>query len=161
MKKKLAFGTLGEMLVLAHAEEPPTDAEWNAYIEAWDVHHSVNARSRLLVSTAGGTPTAGQRHRLDERLRRYGLDTARAAILSESAFARVVTNALSAMEHARARGPLGGFGDDPGPASSRIYRIFARSDLRQALLWLDVSPAREPEVVRYLEQLHAAIANSG
>ncbi|MDI1482294.1 hypothetical protein [Polyangium sp. y55x31] len=157
MKKTLAFGTLGELIVLVHAEEPPTDPEWNAYIEVWEAHHRASGRSRLLVSTEGGAPTAAQRHVLDERVRRFGRDSARAAILSESLFARVVTNALSAMEHARATRFLGRFGDGGGPESSQIYRMFARTDLRQALVWLEVSPAREPDVVRFIEQLHASL----
>ncbi|MDC3953309.1 hypothetical protein [Polyangium jinanense] len=161
MKKRLAFGTLGELLVLAHSEQPPTDPEWKAYIEAWEVHHRANGRSRLLVCTEGGAPTAAQRHILDERVRTFSRDSARAAILSESLFARVVTNALSAMEHARASRFLGGLGARGGPDASQIYRMFARTDLRQALVWLDVSPAREPEVVRYIEQLKDVIKNSG
>ncbi|MDC0749046.1 hypothetical protein [Polyangium mundeleinium] len=161
MKKRIAFGTIGEVLVLAHADSPPTDPEWNAYVEAWEAHHATHGRSRLLVCTEGGAPTAAQRHGLDERVRRFGSDTARAAILSESLFARVVTNALSAMAHARDDNILGRFGDSHGPASSRVYRMFARNDLRHALAWLDVSATREPEIVRCIEQLKAALENSG
>ncbi|MDI1430762.1 hypothetical protein [Polyangium sorediatum] len=161
MKKTIAFGTIGEVLVLVHADSSPTDPEWNAYIDAWEAHHATQGRSRLLVCTEGGAPSAAQRHSLDERVRRFGPDTARAAILSESLFARVVTNTLSAMEHARASRFLGPLGESQGPASSRVYRMFARSDLRHALAWLDVSAKREPEIVRCIEQLKAAIENSG
>jgi hypothetical protein len=161
MKKTLAFGTLGELLVLAHGESPPTDPEWNIYVEAWEAHHVANGRSRLLVWSDGGAPTAAQRHRLDERVRKFKPDTARAAILSDSLFARVVTNALSAMEQARTSHFFGRFGDGQGPDSSRVYRIFAPNDLRPALAWLDVSPSREREVMRYIEQLEATIKNSG
>ncbi|MDI3285016.1 hypothetical protein [Polyangium sp. 15x6] len=161
MKKTLAFGTLGELIVLVHVEQSPTDPEWNAYVDAWVAHHAANNRSRLLVWTEGGAPTAAQRHRLDERIRKFGPDTARAAIVSESTFARVVANALSVMEHARAGRFLGALGGSHAPESSRVYRMFARADLRQALAWLDIPATREPEIIRYLEQLQAAIKNSG
>ncbi|MDI1446118.1 hypothetical protein [Polyangium sp. 6x1] len=161
MKKTLAFGTLGELMVLVHADAPPTDAEWNAYTEAWEAHHHLHGRSRLLVSTGGGAPTAAQRQRLDERVRRMGGGAARAAILSESIFARVVANALSAMEHARAARVLGRLGVSSGLESSQIYRMFARTDLRRALAWLDVPTTREPEIVRSIEQLQAVIKDSG
>ncbi|HVK68846.1 MAG TPA: hypothetical protein VM694_30520 [Polyangium sp.] len=161
MKKTIAFGTSGEVLVLVHADSSPTDPEWNAYIDAWAAHHGAHGRSRLLVCTEGGAPTAAQRHSLDERVRRFGPDTARAAILSESLFARVVANALSAMEHVRTTRVWGRLDDSHEPASSRVYRMFARNDLRHALAWLDVSATRSPEIVRCIEQLKAAIENSG
>lgn len=58
----MLFERVGDVLVLVHGVEDPSDAEWNPYVSFAEAHQrSTKPLIGLLVTTLGGSPNAGQR----------------------------------------------------------------------------------------------------
>ncbi len=160
MKRTLAFSQTDSLMVLVHGTEAPSDPEWDRWLERWfALFDERGQQCRLLVVTAGGTPTASQRHRMLQRIQPVrGGRTARVALLTESIFARTLVNPLIAMEatwfgefYRAIRGEAG---------DSQVYRVFGGQQVRQALTWLELAPAREAEVRRTIADLETEIGRS-
>jgi hypothetical protein len=74
----LAFARSGRILVVAHTEKSPSDAEWTR----WIARMSMNDYEHILISTTGGGPSATQRKRTN--LFWEGKEIPRFALLTES-----------------------------------------------------------------------------
>jgi hypothetical protein len=75
-------------MLLVHAPEPPTDAEWDAYVDVL----MAQPFDGLVVWTDGVGPNAGQRKRL---LARLGTREQLTAVITSSILARGIVTALS------------------------------------------------------------------
>ncbi|UQA62695.1 hypothetical protein [Polyangium aurulentum] len=156
MKRTLAFALTEGLMVLVHGKEPPSDAEWDRYLDAWFVFLGQRGESRLLVVDAGGPPTSAQRQRMVERVRGLSRPSGRVAILTEAPFARMVVNALAATEESWLGGIYRAIKRTPG--ESYVYRAFGKEDVRRALTWLELPLLREADVRRTIAALEAEIA---
>ena len=92
--KTIAHGITDGCLILAHGEEPPTDEEWEQYVEALARYCDEYATLRVLVVSAGGAPTPGQRAVMDKRVKRH-MHRAKIALMTQSTFVRGVLKAFS------------------------------------------------------------------
>lgn len=58
----------GELHVVVHDKKDPTDVEWNRYVT--ELHQfTMRGEWKILVYSAGGTPTGHQRHALTKTFR--------------------------------------------------------------------------------------------
>lgn len=97
--RTMLFERVGDILILVHGTEAPSDGEWQSYVSA--VHlglHNDPPLTGCLVTTRGGAPNAGQRKVL--------LDTAAAkpvptCVCTDSRTARAVVTAVSRVYSAR------------------------------------------------------------
>jgi hypothetical protein len=128
----LAFGRIGNCLMLVHPEIPPSDQDWDKYLEFLDQQRS--DKVRLVVSTRGGGPSAAQRGRLRDVVNRYPTKILPTAILTASVVARGVMTAISWFI--------------PG------LEAFAPNQLGAALNYLGIPVALEGEVSRAIQGLH-------
>jgi hypothetical protein len=118
--KNFVFEVVDDCIVCLGSKNPPSDAEWDAYIAALEAclkknDHKVN----IIVITRGGAPTPAQRHTLNETTARHNSSSAsKVAVLTSSAIARGVVTALSWF--------------------SPVYKAFAEDDLDGAVDFLDV-----------------------
>jgi hypothetical protein len=156
MKRTLAFAQTDGLMVLVHSKEAPSDPEWDRWIEAWFACLERGQPSRLLIVTDGGAPNSGQRHRMSQQIQSRRGQALRAALLSESMFARLVLNLLIAMEATWFGGFYRAVKGEHG--ASQIYRAFGRQELRSALPWLELPPSREADVRRLIADLEAELA---
>jgi len=156
MKRTLAFASTDGLMVLVHGTEAPSDAEWGRYLDAWLVYFEGRGDSRLLIVTQGAAPSSGQRQRMVERIRGLRKRPMRGALLTDSAFARMVVNALAATEDSWLGGVYRAI--KPGSADSQFYRAFGRQEVRRALTWLELPPSREADVRRTIATLEAELA---
>jgi hypothetical protein len=65
MSKTMAWTVIDRLIVVVHGETEPTDAEWSAYLQVVEAQGVVS--TKVLISSAGGSPTRAQRaalHRL-------------------------------------------------------------------------------------------------
>jgi hypothetical protein len=127
-------------LVLSlYTSQHPTDREWSQYLDACrDVETRVGGnleeRGGALVITDGSAPSTKQREQLNEFLRGRHC---RAAIVTNSFFARGVTTALSWF--------------------NRNVRSFAPNRYEQGLRHLRVAPADDAAIWRELVRMSAEL----
>lgn len=130
----MAFEMFPDVAIVVHGAEPPTDAEWDAYLDAY-LRDSMGPRP-VFVVTSGGGPNSRQRARMNERLPKAR--QARAAVLTESHVARGIITALQWVGALNLKG-------------------FAPEDAVSALRYLELPVARlqtiEAEVKRLQAQL--------
>jgi len=156
MKKTLAFTKLDGFMVVVHGADPPAQADWDRYMEAWLVYHEGRSQCRVLIVSDGGAPTSAQQYRMKDQIREMkarspgSIQTARAAILSESVFTRLVVNSIAAMLDAY-RVFIGSGGWD-------VYRMFGKNDIRSALTWLELPASVEAAVRKAITQLRSELA---
>ncbi len=81
----LAWHSEGDLHVIMHNESTPTDAEWDQSMSAI----RLSAKSKVLVYSMGGGPTARQRHTLSSRL--WGTSV---AVVTTNALIRAMALAL-------------------------------------------------------------------
>lgn len=94
MPKTLAFELLPpRAAVLVHGRENPSEAEWNAYIDALAGLIAKVGDISVLVVTDGGGPNSVQRTDMNDRIR--GGNDMRGAVVTESRVARGIVTALS------------------------------------------------------------------
>jgi hypothetical protein len=88
--KNLAFTSRGRILMAAHSAVPPSDLEWQGFLDALERHGVEGAR--LLVWTDGAAPNLAQREAFDKLLAGR---TVTVAVLASSTFVRGVATAIS------------------------------------------------------------------
>jgi hypothetical protein len=98
VRKNLAYGRVDRFVVVVHGKEPPTDEEWNEYLDFTFKGAAAKDVVRHLVVTEGAAPSSAQRRELQERASEC-LDqdpmSVRAAIITPSTFVRGVVTAMS------------------------------------------------------------------
>ncbi len=98
-KRTMAWGRVNAFVVVVHEKLPPSDEEWDEYIQFnldSGVEHGLNVR--YLVVTEGGAPTAPQRKTFHDALTpllKKRPDFMRGAIVTPSTFVRGVVTAMS------------------------------------------------------------------
>ena len=136
--KTMAFTLVGDLLLVYHASAPPSDAEWNQWVE-----RTARAEHRgSLAMSEGGAPNSAQRSRIAEIIRD---NPPPFALLTDSALIRSIMTAFSWL--------LG---------SKQGMRAFASSDLEGALQWLqvEVTPERVRQAAARLRQAVARAADT-
>ena len=64
--KNLAYGKVGACYAYVCSRVPPTDAEWDGYLDFIEANLEPGVHPQSGVGTGGGGPTPGQPKRLDE-----------------------------------------------------------------------------------------------
>jgi hypothetical protein len=99
----MVFEAIGRTLVVVHSRDFPSDAEWDAYLQALLAHISEWKDRRSLVLTEGGAPSSKQRARMSEVVADSAAPT---AVLTGSPAVRATVGALNLRNSAiRAFGP--------------------------------------------------------
>jgi hypothetical protein len=91
MAEHMAWSILGDLLLVAHDEEPPGDEEWARWLRDFDAHAPA-LRATLVCSTGGG-PTSSQRKDLLAVIDRHKR-VPRTLILTSSAVMRGLVTAI-------------------------------------------------------------------
>ena len=151
----IAYSIVDGVLLVAHGKDHPDDETWDRMVVAALELARNQPLGRSLVTSEGGAPTAAQRHRFDLRVREVmeksrGLQ-GRVAIMSHSAFVRAVVQASTLFESSW-------FARKTRGESSRVYRAFLPSEVRQALAWLDIPAAKTALLEQELEKLRREVA---
>lgn len=137
-KGNLVFAALGRTLVVVHNREFPSDAEWDAYLEALRAHSAEREDRRSLVVTEGGAPSSKQRLRMSAVV---GASVATTAVVSSSSAVRATVAALSLQNPSiRAFEP----GDLAGALDHLGLREQERREIRAALPSLQQAVAPLP-----------------
>ncbi|MFS8069916.1 MAG: STAS/SEC14 domain-containing protein [Byssovorax sp.] len=135
--KSLVVGEARGCLVVCQAREAAADDEWDQYMEAMARHVEATAKPRVLVITAGGSPTPEQRKRLELIIHPH-LARIKFAIVTDSTFARGVVKAI------------------------RLFypfcQAFALKEMDEALRFLDLRSVDILEVTRHAEELRASLS---
>lgn len=143
-KKSAAFGKVDELMVIVHNKLPPSDDEWNAWLEFNLRHVSPGTSLKCLVVTEGGAPTATQRLTMNEKLTAHfggNANAFRGAIVTASSFVRGVVTALSWF--------------NPG------YCAFSPAHMNDALVYLEVPEQFHEEVRSLVKSLQAQLPSDG
>ncbi len=88
----MVFEAVGRTLVVVHNKDFPSDAEWDAYLDALRAHISEYADRRSLVVTEGGAPSSKQRTRMTELVSDHAAPT---AVLTSSPAVMATVGALN------------------------------------------------------------------
>ncbi|PRQ00021.1 hypothetical protein ENSA5_28350 [Enhygromyxa salina] len=103
------YEVAGNAHVAVHGKAPPSDEEWQDYLDHIVQH--VNDARGVIVNTTGGGPTAAQRRAATEHWNRYG-STPKMAIMTISPVVRGMVTALSWFLGTNLRAyPIDGFKD--------------------------------------------------
>jgi len=90
--RTFTYDIAGHAHVAVHGKSPPTDQEWQDYLD--HILEHVSEIRGVLVNTIGGGPTASQRRIATEHWNRYG-STPKMAIMTVSPIVRGMVKALS------------------------------------------------------------------
>jgi hypothetical protein len=97
--KTMAFKLVDNVFVVVHTNQTPSEAEWNAYVEAVvaaSMQRTDAGILRYLIFTAGGGPNAGQRKASNDALQRVNaLRNSAAAVISASPAVRGIVTVFS------------------------------------------------------------------
>ncbi len=138
--RNMVFAIVGNRVVVCHTKNPPSDEEWDLYLEDSRPYFARGMSMRYLVVTEGGAPTAVQRMRMNEMLAewtRANPNVIRTAIITRSAFVRGVVTALNWFRP--------------------IARAFAPEHLNDALAFLEIAPKHLPDVQNLITSLKAQL----
>lgn len=124
----------GEIMVVIHTSQPPSDAEWKEYVEGVASLDLSTARS--IVITDGGAPSAHQRKVLNDVI---GGRQPPGVVISPSTFVRGVVTALSWF--------------NPG------LKAFAPEDFDNACKYLELSGSEIEEVWLTVDRLVEQLGN--
>ena len=91
-KRTFIYDIAGHAHIAVHGKSPPTDEEWQEYLDHIVAH--VSEIRGVLVNTIGGGPTTSQRRIATEHWNRYG-STPKMAIMTVSPIVRGMAKALS------------------------------------------------------------------
>ncbi|MCK6589854.1 MAG: hypothetical protein L6Q76_19960 [Polyangiaceae bacterium] len=137
----MAYDSINSFVVVVHTKAPPTDEEWNEYIEfnrANGVERGIV--TRYLVVTEGGAPTARQRKLLHDALspllEQYP-NVIRSAIVTPSTFVRGVANAMGLV--------------------NPIIRGFSPNEMQKAYAYLGVPSAYMSDIEEIIASLRASL----
>lgn len=139
--RNMVFATLGQVTVALHTKNPPSDEEWEEYLNAHQRYFERGMSMRFLILTEGGAPTATQRMRMNEVVAdwmRKNPDCVRTAIITHSSFVRGVVTAIGWFRP--------------------IARAFAPDHIQQALAYLDVPESQMVEIEQLVPKLKAKMA---
>jgi hypothetical protein len=127
----MAWKFIGNLVIVVHPSQPPTDAEWDALTKEMIERNRVSGgRLRDITFTDGGGPNATQRHRFNAAAG----TTVPVAIVTSSVAVRAIVFAFTAF--------------------NKHMKAFAPADLGKACEHLGVSPdGILDEVVRLRAQL--------
>ncbi len=123
--RNIAYQRTDDCFVVVRSREAPTETEFEWYLATIERALREGMPPRCLVLTEGGSPSPAQRAGLAERLALVE-GAVKVAVLTDSTFARGVATSVASTK--------------PG------YRVFAASELEEALVYLGVRPAAEEEI---------------
>jgi hypothetical protein len=129
----IAYARVGKLLMMCTSATDPTDAE----IDTWIQRLATRDYEVLLFSARSGGPNSKQRARIAEYWRKSGRKVPRAALVTASAPARFIMQAISLLLNVEGKS-------------------FAPEELETALGYLGM-PAPLADVSGSLAALHAAI----
>jgi hypothetical protein len=86
----MVWNNIGDVYVIVHESDPPTDDEWDQYLA--DIRSHDLEKMRTLVFTTGGAPTANQRKKLNAWLNGR---TTYVCLVSKNILVQGVVTALS------------------------------------------------------------------
>jgi hypothetical protein len=130
--RTLAHAEAEGLLILTHTADPPTDADWDGWLQALGRYLPRTPAPRLLVVSKGGAPSPKQRRAADAVSAPH-YRTMKVAIVSGSTFVRGVVAAFRVL--------------------LPFYRAYAPHEIGIALDYLDLPPDRARQVVSRLEAL--------
>lgn len=130
----MVFEAVGRTLVVVHNKDFPTDAEWDAYLQALVAHLEHGDNRRSLVLTEGGAPSSKQRTRMSALV---GDHSAPTAVVSTSAPVLATVRALHL--------------SNPG------IRAFDPSDIHGALEHLGLNASEQQKVLAVLPPLQQRV----
>lgn len=139
--KNMAFGAVNAFVILVHNKHPPTDDEWNDYLQfsvARGLTHGL--LSYYLVLSEGGAPSAAQRKMLYDSIStvlQKNPSVMRTAIVTSSTFVRGIVTAMRLFEP--------------------IYQAFSPDDMKGAYAYLGISPAYFGEIEAMIAALKAQL----
>src|ERR1700677_1427776 len=133
MARHMAWSILGDLMLVAHDDGPPSDDEWRTWLHEFETAARKGLRANV-ISSLGGGPTSSQRRELLAALAR--LDRAPPAlILTSSALMRGLVTAISWFLSADRRPTMFGI-DEVGRALDSLTigaeaRVAARSEIER------------------------------
>lgn len=137
---RLAFDRLGACFVLVQGERDATDEEWSRWVDfVVRGGNDLERNIRVLVVSAGGSPTPKQRARIHEVMPKMGGGVP-TAIVTSSRIGRVVVSTMALF-------------------NSEV-RAFAPSELDRALAYLGVPDASQPALRALVARLHTTLGLS-
>jgi hypothetical protein len=139
-QRTLLYEFVDGLVLLMHGELPPSNAEWDGYLEACRRALFPRAQTaRVLVVTDGVAPTPTQRAALNLLVTEAGSHVA-TAVISHSVAVRSVVALLGMF--------------------NRGIRSFAPGDLSLALQYLEVDPARRADVLQRIVRVRIELSGA-
>lgn len=135
--KNLAYGKVGSCYAYVCSRVPPTDAEWDGYLDFIEANLEPGVHPQSVVVTDGGGPTPAQRKKLNDLIARHSRSV-KVAVMTGSPVARGIVTALSWY--------------------NPIYRAFGPADLDGALAFLGVFGPSALEMKRLLFSLRREVS---
>jgi hypothetical protein len=135
--KTMAFTLVGDVLLVCHSAAPPSDAEWNQWVQ----RGAKNEHRGSLAITAGGAPNSAQRARTAQVVASIEQPPP-FVLLTDSTLMRSVMTAFTWL--------LGG---------KQRMKALAPSELEEALSWMGVG-VRPERVREAIARLQAGLARS-
>lgn len=133
--RTLVTRDIGGLLISRQNKETPSDAEWDEFLEAVVTNRERAALVKILVMTEGGGPSVVQRKRLEQALDRR---TFRVAVVTDSIKVRFIVSSVALL--------------------NRDISSFARSDIRDAYRYLDLSMEQQQRAETTLAELGRLLA---
>jgi hypothetical protein len=132
VKQTMLFGSIGGILIGVHSEQAPSRADWGA----WVAFTEANAKSTraILVLTEGAGPNGTQRAKMAKVKEVLPFPT---AIVTHSAIARGIATAFAWI--------------------GKNVRAFSPDQLGDALLYLTVPAASQPELLSEVASMRVRI----
>lgn len=130
----MVFEAVARTLVIVHNKDFPSDAEWDAYLEALRGHLLEWDDRRSLVVTEGGAPSRNQRSRM-------------AALVKDSVATTAVVSGASAV-----RATVGALN-----LNNPAIRAFAPDDLDGALEHLGLRESERKDILAVLPSLQRRV----
>jgi hypothetical protein len=135
--RNLAFGRKHQCFVLVQTENPASDAEWQQWVDFVSQGGTASAElMRVLVFSAGGSPTPKQRRLIHELMPLAG-GSVMTAVVIDSRVGRAVVTAMSLF--------------------NRGVRAFRPDRVAEAFDHLGIAAAIRPELLELARQKHALL----
>jgi hypothetical protein len=93
MERNLAVQLVGRTLVVVHNQQPPSDDDWQVFMQAWE--RNLDHVTAQLVVSDGGAPNAEQRRTSVARISARRAGPPPTAVVTASLVARGAVTALS------------------------------------------------------------------
>ena len=92
MSRTMVYRRREAHVVVVHTREPPSDAEWEAYVR--DTERWLEEVVGYLIVTEGGGPSAAERRMMRDMQQRREMPTVRTAVVCDSLLTRGIVKAL-------------------------------------------------------------------